>query len=390
MRAALRGWIKSQDADRALRQAEALFPVWYYRGSLSEGQAWVEEIMALPTIQDAADLQVRALSMLAYLARRHGEYTLALDSFNALLTAQKETGDKAELVETLAQMANLHNQLADFDAAWACLEASQAEAVDRADPIYVQNWRYYGGQIAMHEGRYELARSQLQEAVELTTRLRGRCLRIGYLFMNLGTVASEQGQRSEARTLLEQGLQIAAEYGDRTLEANYLDAFSGLASALEQHERALCLGGAAAALRDAIGAPNGPAWRRIVDRWLTVSRAGLSDEAAEAAWLAGQEMSLERAVQFAQAPSAPTAARAGASDRLGSAPVAGSLTRREREVAALIAEGFSNRQIAERLVITERTVGAHIEHILDKLAFTSRTQIGVWAAKLDPIGSKSA
>jgi non-specific serine/threonine protein kinase len=63
------------------------------------------------------------------------------------------------------------------------------------------------------------------------------------------------------------------------------------------------------------------------------------------------------------------------------------LTPREREVAGLIAQGFSNRQIAERLVITERTVGAHVEHILDKLTFTSRTQIGVWAAAHEQTGS---
>ena len=45
-----------------------------------------------------------------------------------------------------------------------------------------------------------------------------------------------------------------------------------------------------------------------------------------------------------------------------------------------MAQGFSNPRIAERLVITERTVAAHVEHILDRLALTSRTQIGVWAA----------
>jgi non-specific serine/threonine protein kinase len=66
------------------------------------------------------------------------------------------------------------------------------------------------------------------------------------------------------------------------------------------------------------------------------------------------------------------------------------LTPREREVAALIAQGFSNRQIAVRLVITVRTVAAHIEHILDKLSFTSRTQIGVWAVEHDLVGSSPA
>ncbi|MFC6883790.1 response regulator transcription factor, partial [Actinomadura yumaensis] len=54
------------------------------------------------------------------------------------------------------------------------------------------------------------------------------------------------------------------------------------------------------------------------------------------------------------------------------------LTRRETEIAALVAEGRTNREIAERLVIAKRTVDSHVEHILAKLGFSSRTQIAAW------------
>jgi DNA-binding NarL/FixJ family response regulator len=53
------------------------------------------------------------------------------------------------------------------------------------------------------------------------------------------------------------------------------------------------------------------------------------------------------------------------------------LTRREREVAQLIAQGKTNRQIAEELVIALRTVDTHVDHILTKFGFTSRTQVAV-------------
>jgi non-specific serine/threonine protein kinase len=61
------------------------------------------------------------------------------------------------------------------------------------------------------------------------------------------------------------------------------------------------------------------------------------------------------------------------------------LTAREGEVALLLARGLTDRQIADRLVITERTVGAHVEHILAKLGFTSRTQVALWAVEQKPL-----
>jgi len=59
----------------------------------------------------------------------------------------------------------------------------------------------------------------------------------------------------------------------------------------------------------------------------------------------------------------------------------GGLTARERDVAALVVQGKSNREIAEALVLGERTVQTHVSHILDKLGFSSRAQIAAWAAE---------
>ena len=56
------------------------------------------------------------------------------------------------------------------------------------------------------------------------------------------------------------------------------------------------------------------------------------------------------------------------------------LTKREQEIAGLLAQGLSNRQIAESLVISRRTVDGHVEHIFDKLAVSSRTQVAAWVA----------
>ncbi len=60
----------------------------------------------------------------------------------------------------------------------------------------------------------------------------------------------------------------------------------------------------------------------------------------------------------------------------------GGLSARERQVAALIAQGMPNRQIAAQLVISERTVTTHVANILSKLGFNSRAQVAAWAAQV--------
>jgi non-specific serine/threonine protein kinase len=66
-----------------------------------------------------------------------------------------------------------------------------------------------------------------------------------------------------------------------------------------------------------------------------------------------------------------------------SRPVAdvGPLSRREREVVAMVASGMTNRQIAERLFIAERTAEGHVERIRNKLGFRSRTEVATWAVE---------
>jgi DNA-binding NarL/FixJ family response regulator len=126
------------------------------------------------------------------------------------------------------------------------------------------------------------------------------------------------------------------------------------------------------------------------ERWLATARQALPEDVAAAAWAEGREMRLDQAIAHALAPSERVAAAASTTTEPRPAQPSGLLTPREREVAALVARGNSNRQIGAALVITERTVAAHIEHILNKLGFTSRTQIGVWAAEHRLVASSPA
>jgi hypothetical protein len=118
--------------------------------------------------------------------------------------------------------------------------------------------------------------------------------------ITLGKVDLEEVRYQEANARFLRGLEVALDYGSRTLLAHSLEGFSGLASAQGQHQRALCLGGAAEALHESDGTPLHPAQRRVVERWWTLSREALGVEAATAACAAGRSLSMERAVEEAE------------------------------------------------------------------------------------------
>src|SRR5262245_23102006 len=85
LRAALRWWIELRDVEHAIRQACALFHVWYMRGYLTEGQTWLQEILALHSAPCNPASRRRALQMVAHLACRHADYVVALEALKELL-----------------------------------------------------------------------------------------------------------------------------------------------------------------------------------------------------------------------------------------------------------------------------------------------------------------
>jgi non-specific serine/threonine protein kinase len=194
-------------------------------------------------------------------------------------------------------------------------------------------------------------------------------LMLGFPLLDLGRLA-------EARAALAEGFPVSKDVGDRWIVQICLGGFTGLAAKTGRPLLALRLAGAADAYRDANKFSLPVPIEQIVDRWLTPARAK-AGRAADRALAEGRKLSPADlvALVLANAPdeTPPPAPRQP-------------LTRREAEVAVLAARGLTNRDIAAALFVSVRTVEAHIDHILTKLGFRTRTQLAAWAYEQGLLG----
>lgn len=108
------------------------------------------------------------------------------------------------------------------------------------------------------------------------------------------------------------------------------------------------------------------------DRYEARVRGELGDGAFEEGARRGEQLKITDAVELA---------RIGHREKVGSSIP--NLTRREREVARLLAKGLTNREMADRLVISQRTVEGHVENVLGKMGVKSRTQVAIWFTSRD-------
>jgi DNA-binding CsgD family transcriptional regulator len=131
-------------------------------------------------------------------------------------------------------------------------------------------------------------------------------------------------------------------------------------------EDALKVAAAAVALRARVGGAFPPFYRERLDAARAVAEAGVGP-GADRAWSAGSRLSVDQAVALAFGDSTPRAASSSG------------LSRRELEVAELVADGLANKAIAQRLQLSVRTVESHVRHALTRLGLDNRTQLATWA-----------
>jgi len=375
-----------------------------FQGDLPQAQLLLEESIAIgrEVGRAAKRTLALALALLAYGALVQGNLGAARELAEEGVRLFREVGEAWGTALALNHLGRATLELGDPVAARPLLEESaalfRAGNMQRlAMPLNTL------GRVALRQGDDTGARAYCEEALAVA-RATGDELFIAEALAQLGTVALHVGDSGQATALYQQSLTLIWTRGYRECIAEDLAGLAATASLLGQPERAARLFGAVEALREVSGIRLSPLPRADYDRAVEGIRAHLDEATFAQAWEKGRAMPLEQAIaealatqdepptgtKFPQVNEEETSSVVPPGTPLSQSPRAlsprralkqhfGGLTSREREVACLVAQGKSNRAIADELVVGVSTVEAHITHIFTKLGFSSRAQIAAWA-----------
>ena len=313
---------------------------YYLRGWLSLLQA--DPAGARPWI-------ARAIAT-ARQARQPSQLSQAL---SLAATAEDVAGDLAAARRFLDEAEAITPGLDDYP---ATIELAQARAVH-----------------AFCESDVDAARAASSEGVRLS-REAGDLYQLEAMLRNLGVAALMAGDLEASKPWLVEAMRVAQQVDNRFAQYYLLTCLGWHAASSGQARLAAQLLGAAETVGTGAGAhiigPHAPLLARAKES----ASGALGASKFEAAFEAGTRLSRQAAVRLALGEADQVEPGAGGDVAFGP------LAKREVEVAQLVAEGLSNKQIGARLLISEPTVATHIRSIMNKLGFNARAQIASWMA----------
>jgi predicted ATPase/DNA-binding SARP family transcriptional activator/DNA-binding CsgD family transcriptional regulator len=382
LRAALSWSLDRQEAGLGLRLAAALRWFWYARGYLSEGRRWLEGSLSL---SDLAAIQARAwvLNGAGWIAMFQGEFEAAQAFLDEALSLFRELEDEEGVASTLANLGfvAMLGQREDIPVPALLEEARELRPMlkNRRTVAYLL---LLEGVVAVGQGNLNDALEMHEESLMLLREVRD-VQGVGGCLVNMGLFEVARADYSRATELLGEALRVARIADDKNIIQL---AFFGLAYAAarrEQPARATRLWGASEAVREDFDmqlSPMTSSFASYEDN-LGTACSELGGAAFEEAWAQGKAMEPGEAVEYAlseEGSATPLDAFFAPEQEASADQQPPNLTRREKEIAALVARGLTNRQIASNLVLSTRTVDKHVTNILKKLGLRSRTQIAAY------------
>jgi predicted ATPase/DNA-binding CsgD family transcriptional regulator len=348
----------------------AMNTYWSITGRLAEAERLLTRIIQRP---EPSRERAHALWLLAWIALNRGDLARSIELANEGREVARRVSDA--LAEATAVCLHayadyfLDNQR-DADAQFQ--EGLQIAAAGAEGPTAptVASALAGLGLVATKLGDVSRAVGYFQQSIDFC-EARGESWVRGMTLSNWAQTAWRNGD-SRAGELVRESLRLRAIFPDIAGVASNLVLLARVEADAGHADRAARLLGGARNLFDTTGATILPDLAPIDNDTEDTCRAALGKRACESALRQGAQMSLHDLVSYALGSAVPLPPQVTPAVRL---------TNREIEVVELLAEGMSNREIAGRLVISQRTAEGHVEHILAKLGFTSRSQITAWCAE---------
>ncbi len=415
IRAALAWTIENREAELGLRLAGALYRFWWAQGYYREGRGWLERALAvegrvsvwarakaldalgwLAHGQGDIDQMVTAaeeglklskgaeieggmtapfLDMLGAKAETSGDYERAAELFEESLKFSRQASDTRQLAYSLLNLAHISNLRGDHERAAKLYEEGIVLCRESGHAVLLAEILGTMSYDCLLQGDYKRAVALSEEAVALF-RDQGHRGSLEGVLDTLGWAALWLGDHERSKALYEESLALSQELDDKLVASESLEGLACVAGAKGEAERAARLFGTAEALREAVGYQQEPREFTLREPYLLAARSRLYEASWQAAWAEGKIMTLQEAVEYAlAAEEAATSPASAATEQSSGREPRAALTRREREVAGLVVQGLTNRQVASELFISERTVDHHVERILKKLELRSREHI---------------
>lgn len=370
LRAVLRHCVVRKDYERAIILATSLGWYWNTRAQ-SEGVAWLDELLGAGT--STADAMAWGFFIRGFIAVLQGDWVAARPALERAIATARAADLSVQLLNSLCILSLAANLAGNHEEAVRLLDEAARVPVapdDLASRVSVLQARSLN---AAFEGEADDIREAATEGARLS-RISGDLYAQHMMQLNLGAAALMAGDLAESKGHFEEGLKIAFQVDDRIGQAYMVAALGFHAAANGRPGLAARLLGASETIRRSAGA----SLMLSLAPFIPMAEQSAVDSLGPARFRveleAGRALTREAAVRLALGEPESTAGKPPA-DGSG-----GALGARQHEVALLVAEGLSNKQIATRLFLSQRTVDSHVRTILNRLGFNSRAQIAGWVA----------
>jgi non-specific serine/threonine protein kinase len=379
-------WCASPDGDleAGLILAGNTCRFWDMRGYFGEGRTRLGALIAradtIPGPRSTAEAtrgETYTTLAAGFLAFAQGDFARSTAYVYRAMPLARSIDFTFGLTTGLVGLASMAYLRGAHDEAWGLLDEAEALSRSAGDDRSLYHTLYWQGEVARAAGQYVRAVRLLEECLNLT-RPHGNPWLVGTTLFSLGHVALMQGDPMRATRLFVESLELRRPNGDLMGTAQCVEGLAWVATAAGRFEAAAQVFGAAESLRERIGASVEVGWTSDHQRFLEQTSRALDAATFAERWSAGRALGADEAVELGLRIEPPHPPGHAPDERALSGPA---LTPRERQTVELIALGYTNRQIAEQLVISPGAAANYVQRILEKLGFHARAQVAAWAVE---------